>query len=231
MIHGDLKGVRLNQQDSPPILLSLHVEANVLIDHAGHARLADFGLLMIMSDPTYQLSSSSYSQGGTISWMSPELFEPQQLELEKSRPTIRSDCYALGMVIYEALSGHRPFHKYGDFKIASMVLEGTRPARDAEFPDALWEMLQRCWEPRPNYRPNIEDVLLCLEEVSGLQKPPSPSAETATGSEEDADGWSSTDQSSGMIPLFVPPPNIHNLHLFREHRDLLLRSRRFGLSV
>ena len=137
--------------------------------------------------------------------MSPELFEPQLFELEKSRPTIRSDCYALGMVVYEALSGRRPFHKYGEFKIVSMVLKGIRPTRDARFADPLWEILQRCWRPHPNDRPNVEDVLWCLEGVAGLRKPPSSPVETAAAAEEDADDWSSTDDSSGMIPLFIPP--------------------------
>lgn len=212
MIHGDLKGVCFVNKVHRSILLSSHIEANVLIDHIGHARLVDFGLLTIMSDPTYQLPSSSYSHGGTIPWMSPELFEPQRFGLEKGRPTTRSDCYALGMVIYEATSDYRPFHKHGEFEIVSMVLKGTRPTRDTKFADALWGMLQRCWKPHPNDRPNIEDVLRCLEGISGLQNPLPPD-ETATTSEEDTDGWSSTDESSSkapadyafqVFPIFVP---------------------------
>ena len=197
MVHGDLKGVCFHQRGSSFCLTDLRVEANVLIDHIGRARLVDFGLLTIMSDPTYQLPSSSYSQGGTIPWMGPELFEPQQFGLEKSRPTKYSDRYALGMVIYETLSGHRPFHKHGEFKIVSMVLKGIQPTRGGGFADALWEMLQRCWKPLPSDRPNVGEVLRCLEGVSGLQIPP-----TATTSEEDS--WSSTNGSSGEISLFTP---------------------------
>jgi len=46
----------------------------------------------------------SFTGGGTRRWMSPELLDPERLwmpESEGNRPTTQSDCYALGMVIYE----------------------------------------------------------------------------------------------------------------------------------
>jgi len=46
----------------------------------------------------------SFTEGGTYWWMSPELLDPERFgmpEPEDNRPTKQSDCYALGMVIYE----------------------------------------------------------------------------------------------------------------------------------
>jgi len=46
----------------------------------------------------------SFTGGGTRRWMSPELLHPERFgipESEDDRPTRQSDCYALGMVIYE----------------------------------------------------------------------------------------------------------------------------------
>ena len=46
----------------------------------------------------------SFTGGGTRRWMSPELLDPERFgmpESENNRPTKQSDCYALGMVIYE----------------------------------------------------------------------------------------------------------------------------------
>ena len=46
----------------------------------------------------------SFTGGGTRRWMSPELLDPDRFgmpESENNRPTRQSDCYALGMVIYE----------------------------------------------------------------------------------------------------------------------------------
>src|SRR5258705_12549742 len=116
-------------------LTSVFVKANILIDQAGCTRLADFGLLTVISDPTNLLPSSSYTQGGTVRWMSLELIDPQKFGLEKVRPTKYSDCYALGMVIYETISGHLPFHRYADLIVAVKVMAGKGPAREAGVPD------------------------------------------------------------------------------------------------
>ena len=46
----------------------------------------------------------SFTPGGTVRWMSPEFLDPERFGIlgsEGGRPTRESDCYALGMVIYE----------------------------------------------------------------------------------------------------------------------------------
>ena len=176
------------------------VKANILIDQTGNARLADFGLLTIISDPTNLLSSSSYTQGGTARWMSPELIAPEKFGLETSRPTEASDCYALGMVIYETISENLPFHKHTDLTVFVKVLEGERPPREAEFADAVWEMLKLCWSPHPSSRPSIAGILRCLEGDSQPWESPYPGTE---GVNEGAESDSSED-SSGMSPEHAP---------------------------
>ena len=172
MVHGDLKGVRFQE----PVLLSIFqriscVKANILIDQTGHARLADFGLLTIISEATDLVSSSSLMQGGTIRWMGPELLNPQRFGFENSRPTRHSDCYALGIVVYEVLSERIPFHQDADFVVVGYVVEGKRPGRPQGiegmwFTDDVWGVLERCWAPQPDSRPSIKDILQCLEKVS-----------------------------------------------------------------
>ena len=134
-----------------------------MIDQTCHARLADFGLLMVLSDPANLLSSSSYTQGGTARWMSPELIAPQELGLDTSRPTKASDCYSLGMVIYETISGNLPFHEDTDLAVFLKVVRGERPRRTPGFTRSLWKKLKQCWVPHPDDRPGIEGVLQCLE--------------------------------------------------------------------
>ena len=104
------------------------IQANILIDKDGLARLADFGLLTIVSDPTNYTASSSVVARGTTRWMSPELLDPDQFESSDGRPTRESDCYALGMVIYEVLSGKVPFASLKEFIVMRKVLEGERPS-------------------------------------------------------------------------------------------------------
>jgi len=106
--------------------------------------------------------------------MGPELFNT---ELRGHRRTEHSDCYALGMVIYEVLSGHVPFHEYANWAVPGKVVRGDRPGRPqgewAQFTDGVWEVLERCWDAQPRNRPSVEDVLRCLEKVSRFWTPPS----------------------------------------------------------
>ena len=75
-------------------------QANVLVDNTGTARIADFGLMTMADLSAVLLSETAVSPGGTLSWMSPELLDPLRFG-SNGRPTRESDCYALGMVVYE----------------------------------------------------------------------------------------------------------------------------------
>ena len=61
------------------------------------ARVATGSLASVLSNDT----AMSFTTGGTIRWMSPELLDPERFGVEGDRPTKKSDCYAFGMVIYE----------------------------------------------------------------------------------------------------------------------------------
>lgn len=107
--------------------------------------------------------------------MSPERLDPDQFGVKDSRPTKESDCYALGMVILEVLSGKAPFvQDNNDLVVMQKVLKGEYPERPqgVSFVDVLWETLQACWSPQPNDRPTAEAVLECLMEVSPAWLPP-----------------------------------------------------------
>ena len=150
-----------------------------MVDQNGHARLADFGLLTFVSDPSNPTNSSSVTNAGTTRWMSPELLHPQEFGFEQSRPTEKSDCYALGMVILEVLIEQPPFSRDKDFVVMRKVIEGERPERPEGpwFTDGLWSILEQCWFPQPQDRPNVEVVLGCLGQVQKVPQPHSPPVE------------------------------------------------------
>ena len=151
-------------------LRSLNLEANILINRDGRACIADFGLLTIVPDQTSFISTTCM-EGGTIRWMSPELLDPEPFGLNDGRPTKESDCYALGMVIYEVLSGQVPFAQDKDTVVIRKVIEGKRPERPLGtqavwFTDGLWEMLELCWNHQPCDRPSLKTLLQRLEVVT-----------------------------------------------------------------
>ena len=149
-------------------------KANILINQNGHACLADFSLVTIASDP--KIVTPLYTAGGMLQWMSPELIDPESFNLTESRPTKESDCYALGMVIYEVLSGQTPFAPSRGLPIILKVMGGERPKRPqgkegALFTDDLWRTLQYCWKTDPDKRVDAKVVLQCLERTSLLPRP------------------------------------------------------------
>ena len=192
MIHGDLKGVRFRILVTDFLPNALLTKANILIDNSGHARLADFGLLTIVSDPANSTASSSSTKGGTTRWMSPELLEPDLFDFKDSGPTKESDCYAFGLVILEVLSGQAPFPSYKEFTVMRKVIEGERPGRPQGvegvwFTDGLWETLEQCWSHQPKDRPTVEVVLECLEQVPTRQLlPPSANSDVETDIDDDS---------------------------------------------
>ena len=142
-----------------------------MVDHNRHARIADFGSLGIISDKANFISPIPRAGGGTLRWTSPELLDPESFNLKDSYPTKQSDIYALGMVVYEVLSGQKPFPGCMDVVVMQKVMGGERPqrpqgARGVWFKNDIWEMLKLCWRAERDDRPSLENILQCLERAT-----------------------------------------------------------------
>ncbi|MBX7165521.1 MAG: serine/threonine protein kinase [Pirellulales bacterium] len=111
---------------------------NILLDAAGMVKIADFGIAKMVAAegfPSPRLTHSGQVLG-SANYMAPEQFKGA------SDPDPRSDLYALGVVFYEALTGHLPAIDYeppsrgqrGNRQVDALVLRllrrepGQRPA-------------------------------------------------------------------------------------------------------
>lgn len=85
---------------------------------------------------------------GTVAYMSPEQAESRPLDA-------RSDVFAFGVVLYEMLSGRRPFHGESTISTLAAILQATpEPLRDRrhEIPEAVEKIVRRCLEKTPEAR-------------------------------------------------------------------------------
>ena len=172
---GIWKGYGFERKLLAHLLTRFLSKANILIDQDGRACIASFGLLTI-SDSTHTTASSSSKVTGTTRWMSPERLVPDQFGFEYGRATKESDCYALGMVILEVLTGQVPFPGYSGLGVIEKVINGERPMRPEGpeavwFTDDLWGILEQCWSPQPKVRPTAEAILEHLKRGSMAWKP------------------------------------------------------------
>ncbi|PIO12910.1 hypothetical protein AB205_0058380, partial [Aquarana catesbeiana] len=71
---------------------------NILLDQAGHARIADFGIAVKGFSPIFKISTPA----GTPPYMAPEV-------LSYERYDTTADFFSLGEIIYEMALGKRPF--------------------------------------------------------------------------------------------------------------------------
>ena len=81
------------------------IKANILVDSRGSARLADFGLAIIVDESTVGSTTGGRELRGTTRWMAPEMLLPEEYGFFKDRqrrlPSTSTDIYALGMTILE----------------------------------------------------------------------------------------------------------------------------------
>jgi serine/threonine protein kinase len=178
IIHGDLRVVRFQISQSPFDMQFTVRKANILIDNDGHPRLTGFRLVTPTSE---QPTATPLSlPGGSTPRMSPE-----NAGLKTTHPTKESDCYALGVVIYEVLS-QVPFVPRSSFWGLATIRLGKHPKRPHGnggrlFTDEIWDTLKRCWKEEPRDRPSAEGVLVCLERNLPPLTPPGGMKTGASG--------------------------------------------------
>jgi len=116
MQHGHSRGVI--HRDLKP--------SNILVDGAGQPHVIDFGIARLVSDELDRNDTVAGALIGTPAYMAPE-----QFELAPEDVDIRIDIHALGVILYEAIAGRRPYeiprHLYFDAAGIMRATEAPAP--------------------------------------------------------------------------------------------------------
>jgi serine/threonine protein kinase len=129
---------------------------NILVSYAGAVKVIDFGVARVMG------RSSVTKPGGLkgkIHYMAPE-------QAASGRVDRRSDVFALGVVLWEAICGRRPFRRESEIETLRAVVEESipPPSKFVRVPARLESIVMRALERNPANRfQTAQEMALALE--------------------------------------------------------------------
>jgi predicted Ser/Thr protein kinase len=161
--------------------------ANVMIDGRGRVRITDFGLAMAAGE---DLAAGEVS--GTPAYMAPEQFAGKGA-------SVRSDIYALGLVLYELYTGRHAFEAatLAELRAKKETATPTAPSEITREIDPIVDrVIRRCLEKDPRHRPgSVVQVAAALPGGDPLAaaiaagETPSPEMVAASGITEGLRPW------------------------------------------
>jgi eukaryotic-like serine/threonine-protein kinase len=211
---------------------------NIMITREGHAKILDFGLAKLVEgvgdgeiggrgeeDPTVAFSPAHAvspspplpvptSPGlimGTVGYMSPEQAQGKTKEIDQ-----RSDVFAFGCILFEAVTGKKPFAGESIIKSLHMVVyEPAPPLADLNptTPAELQRIVRRCLEKDPDDRyQTIKEVAIELKHLrreleAGVDFDTTVSPSTSTQSAVSTNSDSALRQSASPTASIPPAPS------------------------
>ncbi len=215
---------------------------NVLVGKDGRVKVTDFGIGKFTEASTSELTRTGHMVG------SPAYMSPEQIKGEKLDG--RSDLFSLGIVLYELLTGARPFPGDSITTLVYQILH-TEP-RDplelrSDLPVSTREVVARLLAKAPDRRPaNAQEFVRELKRIEKFQReseltrravsaPPTPPTVAALRAPDGAATGPSA-SAAGTVPTPTPPRRsgmpliLGLLAVLVAASFLLLRDRQRGMA-
>ena len=171
---------------------------NIFLREDGQVKVLDFGLARAITADSAVTETVGTDPGtvlGTAGYMAPE-----QVRGQTADP--RTDLFALGVVLYEMLSGQRAFRRESAAETMSAILRDDPPqlaGSRSDLSPALDRIVRHCLEKKPGERfQTARDVAFALEALSGSET--SGARITAI---EDRRGWRRAVMAAAIAGVLV----------------------------
>ncbi len=142
--------------------------SNVMVGDQGRVKVLDFGLVKLTGRDDSLASQETTAAGvqtdegrivGTVSYMSPEQAQGRPVDA-------RSDIFSFGSLLYEMVSGQRPFQGDSSLHTLAAILEKEPPAVAGDVPHDVQKLITRCLRKDPERRFQLmKDLKVELEEL------------------------------------------------------------------
>ncbi|XP_064607263.1 tyrosine-protein kinase SRK2-like [Liolophura sinensis] len=123
--------------------------ANILVGENNDVKVADFGLARLIKDDVYEASETAKFP---IKWTAPEAAFHRMF-------SVKSDVWSYGVLLYEIITfGRVPYPGMGGNEVLKRLEQGYRmekPKGRLTCPDALYEVMLKCWDKSPESRPTF----------------------------------------------------------------------------
>jgi len=137
---------------------------NILFFNSGHVKISDFGVAKLSS------TSDSFTKTGALLG-TPRYMSPEQIRGESTGPA--TDLYAMGITLFEMLTGAPPFDAPGVYDLLRKHMETPPPRLDEVLPGlppAMATIIDRCLDKNPlNRPPSVEAVSAELQAILNVR--------------------------------------------------------------
>lgn len=201
--------------------------ANVIVAAGGQVKVLDFGIARMLATGTTQTSGGHTASAlgflGTPAYAAPE-------QMVSSAVDERADLYALGVMLFEMISGRRPFRGSDPVALASSKLGHDAPSLTSagavvprELDQLVAALLARDREKRPASAADVLGQLRAIYGTAGIGPPAAPASSPRMAATVAAvallaavagfGAWEINRMASGSAPANATPPVVAVLPL------------------